>query len=46
MHGPATGKLMAELILTGKTSIDISALGLDRFRTGKIVREPMTMHEA
>jgi sarcosine oxidase subunit beta len=46
MHGPATGKLMAELILTGKTSIDISSLGLDRFRTGKIVREPMTMHEA
>jgi glycine/D-amino acid oxidase-like deaminating enzyme len=46
MHGPATGKLMAELILTGKTSIDISPLGLDRFRTGKTVREPMTMHEA
>ena len=46
MHGPATGKLMAELILTGKTSIDISALSLDRFRTGKTVREPMTMHEA
>ena len=46
MHGPATGKLMAELILTGKTSIDISTLSLDRFRTGKTVREPMTMHEA
>lgn len=46
MHGPATGKLMAELILTGKTSIDISALRLERFRTGKTVREPMTMHEA
>jgi sarcosine oxidase subunit beta len=46
MHGPATGKLMAELILTGKTSIDISALSLDRFRTGKTVRELMTMHEA
>ena len=46
MHGPATGKLMAELILTGKTSIDISALSFDRFQTGKIVREPMTMHEA
>jgi sarcosine oxidase subunit beta len=46
MHGPATGKLMAELILTGKTSIDISTLCLDRFRTGKTVREPMTMHEA
>jgi sarcosine oxidase subunit beta len=46
MHGPATGKLMAELILTGKTSIDISPFGLDRFRTGRIVREPMTMHAA
>ncbi len=46
MHGPATGKLMAELILNGKTSIDISPYGLDRFRTGKTVREPMTMHEA
>ena len=46
MHGPATGKLMAELILTGRTSIDVDALCLDRFRTGKSVREPMTMHEA
>ncbi len=46
MHGPATGKLMAELILTGKTSIDISLLSLDRFRTGKLVQEPMTMHAA
>ncbi|MFI5339192.1 MAG: NAD(P)/FAD-dependent oxidoreductase [Candidatus Methylomirabilales bacterium] len=46
MHGPATGKLMAELILTGKTSIDISVFSLDRFRTGKTIREPMTMHEA
>lgn len=46
MHGPATGKLMAELILTGKTSMDISPLGFDRFRTGRIIREPMTMHEA
>ncbi len=46
MHGPATGKLIAELILTGKTSIDISTLSPDRFRTGRILREPMTMHEA
>ena len=46
MHGPATGKLMAELILTGKTSIDISSLSFDRFRAGRSVREPMTMHEA
>ncbi|MBI4573627.1 MAG: FAD-binding oxidoreductase [candidate division NC10 bacterium] len=46
MHGPATGKLMAELILTGKTSIDISSLGPERFRTGRTVQEPMTMHAA
>ncbi len=46
MHGPATGKLMAELILTGKTSIDINALDPDRFRTGRVVQEPMTMHAA
>jgi len=44
MHGPATGRLMAELMLTGKSSIDISPLGLDRFRTGKLLREPMTAH--
>ena len=46
MHGPVTGKLMAELILTGRTAIDISALALERFRTGKTVLEPMTMHQA
>lgn len=46
MHGPATGKLLAELILTGKTSIDISPLSLERFRTGRTVAEPMTMHQA
>jgi len=46
MHGPATGKLMAELILTGKTSIDISTLGPERFRMGRAVQEPMTMHAA
>jgi sarcosine oxidase subunit beta len=45
MHGPATGKVMAELILSGRTSIDISPFALDRFRTGKTVHEPMTTHE-
>jgi sarcosine oxidase subunit beta len=45
MHGPATGKLMAELILTGRTSIDVDALCLERFRTGKTIHEPMTTHE-
>jgi sarcosine oxidase, subunit beta len=46
MHGPVTGMLMAELILTGRTAIDIRALALERFRTGNTVLEPMTMHQA
>ena len=45
-HGPIVGKLMAELILTGHSSIDISALSIERFRAGKAVLEPMTMHQA
>jgi sarcosine oxidase, subunit beta len=45
-HGPIVGKLMAELILTGRTSMDISSLGIERFRTGNAVLEPMTMHQA
>ena len=40
MHAPAIGKVMAELILDGKAStIDVSALSLDRFRTGQLVPE-------
>jgi sarcosine oxidase subunit beta len=46
MHGPVTGRLMAELILTGTTTIDISPLALERFRTGSTILEPMTMHQA
>jgi sarcosine oxidase subunit beta len=46
MHGPVTGRLMAELILTGTTAIDISPLALERFRTGSTILEPMTMHQA
>jgi sarcosine oxidase subunit beta len=45
-HGPITGKLMAELILTGATSIDISPFRIERFRTGKLMLEPMTAHQA
>jgi sarcosine oxidase, subunit beta len=45
-HGPIVGKLMAELILTGRASMDISSLGIERFRTGNAVLEPMTMHQA
>ncbi len=40
MHAPAIGKLMAELILDGRAStIDVSALSLDRFRTGRVFPE-------
>jgi sarcosine oxidase subunit beta len=39
MHAPATGELIAELIVDGKTSLDISALSASRFKTGQLVRE-------
>jgi sarcosine oxidase subunit beta len=32
MHGPAAGRLIAELITSGKTSMDISALSIERFK--------------
>jgi sarcosine oxidase subunit beta len=44
-HSPATGRLMAELLLDGKTTgIDISPLGIGRFATGALLREPLTAH--
>ena len=39
MHAPATGQLMAELLLDGKTSLDISCLRLGRFAEGKPIVE-------
>ncbi len=37
MHGPAAGKVMSELITTGKTeSVDISPFSFERFKTGKL----------
>lgn len=39
MHAPATGELIAELVCEGRTSLDITSLGLDRFRTGRLVTE-------
>jgi glycine/D-amino acid oxidase-like deaminating enzyme len=32
MHAPALGLLLAELIVDGRTTLDISALAPDRFR--------------
>lgn len=44
-HSPATGRLMAELLLDGRTTgLDIRPLSLDRFRTGALLREPLTAH--
>ena len=39
MHGPIVGELMAELILTQRTHIDISGFGLERFSAEGLHRE-------
>jgi len=40
MHAPATGKILSDLILTGKTSIiDPKVLRLGRFAAGEIIHE-------
>jgi sarcosine oxidase subunit beta len=39
MHAPATGQLMAELLLDGRASLDLSPLRLSRFREGKPIVE-------
>lgn len=41
MHAPATGKIVADLILTGKTNVvnDVSVLGLERFAKGALLHE-------
>ncbi len=40
MHAPATGKILADLILTGATDlVDVSLLALSRFGTGKMIEE-------
>jgi len=40
MHGPISGKLMAELILDGRfSSVDVSMLDLARFDEGRLIRE-------
>lgn len=39
MHAPATGRLIAELVVDGRTSLDISPLALERFRSGRLLRE-------
>jgi sarcosine oxidase subunit beta len=40
MHAPATGKILSDLILTGKTDlIDASFLSLKRFAEGRLIHE-------
>lgn len=40
MHGPISGKLMAEILLDGRaTTVDVSMLDLARFAEGRLVHE-------
>ncbi|HEY4679294.1 MAG TPA: FAD-dependent oxidoreductase [Candidatus Angelobacter sp.] len=41
MHSPATGKILADLILHGKTRVvdDVSVLSLERFARGELLHE-------
>ncbi len=41
MHAPATGKILSDLILTGKTEIvaDVEVLNFDRFDQGNLLHE-------
>ena len=40
MFGPVTGVVMAEMMLGLPTTVDVSALGPDRFASGKLFVEP------
>jgi len=43
MHGPIAGQLMAELIVHGRArTVDIAALGLERFARGETTTEVLT----
>jgi sarcosine oxidase subunit beta len=40
MHGPISGKLMAEFVLQGESkTVDVSQLDLARFAEGRLIRE-------
>lgn len=43
MHSPAAGRCVAELIVRGKSSIDISPLSIDRFARGQLIHETMVL---
>jgi len=40
MFGPITGVVMSEMILREKSTIDVSMLNLNRFKTGNLLLEP------
>jgi glycine/D-amino acid oxidase-like deaminating enzyme len=45
MHSPATGILIAEMILDGRaSSIDVRALAPTRFREGRLLLEQLSSH--
>ncbi|MEK7861998.1 MAG: FAD-binding oxidoreductase [Chloroflexota bacterium] len=39
MHAPAAGEAVAEIIVDGRSSLDVSALAFDRFTRGDLIRE-------
>jgi sarcosine oxidase subunit beta len=39
MHAPAAGEAIAELVVDGRTSFDITPLAYDRFRRGDLIKE-------
>ena len=44
MHSPAAGRAVAELLVHGRsTSVDVSALSLDRFARGQAIHETMVL---
>ena len=44
MHSPATGRILADLIVTGNSSlVDTSSLGLDRFAEGRVLHEAVVL---
>jgi sarcosine oxidase, subunit beta len=44
MHSPATGKILSDLILTGKTDlIDASLLNFSRFAEGRMIHETVVL---
>jgi len=40
MHSPASGRIIADLIVNGETNVtDIQQLSVERFKTGRLLTE-------